>query len=258
METDPTEVDLGGGTDEETDPFADVPSDVGAETEDDFVPPEGTERGSLGGFDPSEEELAEQEEGPEQGEFMEEPEEAEHPMADDPLAGEQFPGEPTPPEPPEPAVEPEPEPDPEPEPEPEPEPAEEPDLDDEEPGETATAVGGSEADEDADAPPPPEAEAEAPTKPAPPDDGKRYYVPIQSAKGMKSAELTKLAKEGRLWISHDPVEARSGEGATRKVFRTLAGEEGVGSYVLAMVPSKLWQPKPVEGRKLDQVAIKIG
>lgn len=287
MDTEPQDVDLGGDETADEDPLAGVESesefDQGDESAEELPP--GVQQGTLGGENPSAEAeehfedpdpLAE----PGEGEFLQDPEEEEVGTPEEPgdPAAEAQP-EPEPAPEPEPEPEPTPEPEPEPDPEPTPEPEPEPDTADPESGtsepEAATEVGSSEpAQEAADEPKPdPQPDPEPDAEPPKPSgsrkrgrkssrqgkgDDVRGYVPFQQVgDDTKEEELVKLAKAGRLFVTHPEVESRSGQYALRKTYRDLSGGEE-GEFTLAAVPAKLWNPKQVSGRKLDQMAIKVG
>lgn len=249
-------VDLGGG-EQVDDPLGGVePDSVFDEGEAAELPP-GVEQGSLGGDNPSVEEEGDPLDAddppaePEPGEFLEDPEEAD-PLAD-PLPPEATPepeAEPVP-------AEPEPDPAPEPEPEPEPEPPPTETAPPEPPAEPTTEVGGSAKAKKGGTK---GTKAKRKARPGKGDDI-REYRPFQGVEfdpddEKHVRELAKHAAAGRLWLSHDPVESRSGQLALRVIYRDLSGGEEQ-TLRIAAVPEKLWSPKTVAGQKMDQMAIRI-
>lgn len=252
----PEEVDLGGEPTSGADPLAEVePESVFDEGAEEALPP-GVEQGSLGGENPSEatpeaetpepDPLAE----PTPGEFLEEPDE------DD---GEDDEPEQELPEPAAPPV-PSPSPDDEPPVLPEDEPPPE------EPVEVPTPVEETPPKEEpVSEPPSSEADKKKPTAPrrrrrrAAASDAadQRGYKPFQQAVGFNGQELAALAKEGKLWIEHEPIESRSGQAALRTIYRDLSDGQP-GEFRIAAVPAKLWKPKKVAGRSLNQMAIEVG
>lgn len=255
----PEDVDLGGDP-EGADPLANVEPDSVFEEEagpaDADLPP-GIEQGTLAGDNPSVEPTPEPDpldEPPD--EFMEDPDQQE-------VGTPEEPAEPAAESPPTPEPDPQPpEPQPEPAPVPEPTPPETPS---EEQPEVATQVGGK---EDAETPPPSAGSAGSEGKKATPRRRRRRaaaakpsdprdYKPFQQAVGFTNDELGKLAKDGKLWIEHDPIEQRSSTAALRKAYHDLSGDQP-GEFVIAAVPAKLWKPKTVSGRALNQMAIEVG
>lgn len=226
------------------DPFAEIPGDPLLGEDGEELPP-GVEQGQLGGENLSDEEEAVAE--PEPGEFLEDPEEL--PVEED---EEEYPPEADVADVPEQEDTPE-------------APVEEP---------PTTVEGSEEAVEKAetedevedggtpDSEPDPEPESPAPD-PEPSDNG------TSSEEGRRGYVILKAGEKQGVWEEAFPrtgrgkksepatLEARNGQAALRAAYRKLT-DDGEGDFVLVAVPAKLFNPKPVSGKPMGGIAIRVG